>query len=324
VDAQTKSELTIGELAAAAGVTVRAIRHYESVGLLRPAERSDGGHRRYDESAARQLHRILVLRELGIGLDAIGRVLASESRASLLEATRRQLERTQVELEVAGRLRERLRRVLTLLESSGDEPIERLIDEMEVAHMTVNLDRIHTGLGDAGETDLADASRVSKTDAVIEAGGALDELRAQIGVLLATFELPERHRSWLERIENDLMDVGSDLSTPFDAEAKGSRPRIGEEYVDWVEEACDRANAPLDGLDSFVSWFAVQAAAQLDVCRAVCRRAERRVVALGGVNPQIVRYLNRLSDLLFILARATAGGEETLWEPGRGAEIAAR
>ena len=324
MNAQPETELTIGELAAAAGVTVRTIRYYESVGLLTPTERSDGGHRRYDESAARQLRRILVLRELGIGLDAIGQVLASESRATLLAATRRQLERTEVELDVGRRLRERLRRVLTVLESGGDEPIEHLIDEMEVTDVTVNLDRIHTGLGDAGETDLADASRVSKTDAVIEAGGALDELGAQIGAVLAAFELPERHRSWLERIENDLMDVGSDLSTPFDAGAEGSRPRIGEEYVDSLEEACDRANAPLDALDSFVTWFAAPAAAQLDICRAVCRRAERRVVALGGVNPQIVRYLNRLSDLLFILARATADGEETLWEPGRGAEIAAR
>jgi cob(I)alamin adenosyltransferase len=324
VSADEGTELTIGELAEAVGVTVRTIRHYEAVGLLPTAQRSDGGHRRYDEHAVDRMRRILVLRELGFGLEPIRRILSSESRSDLIEAARRQLERTEVEIELARRLRERLRRVLALLGGMDEEPIERLIDEMEVSDMTLKLDRIYTGLGDAGETDLADATRVRKTDAHVEAGGALDELRAQVGAVLAGFDLPDRERSWLKRIENDLMDVGSDLSTPFTEGEDRSRPRLGTEYIDWVEDACDRANTPLDALDSFVAWFDSPLAAQLDVCRAVCRRAERRAVAVADVNPQIIRYLNRLSDLLFILSRRTADGREALWEPGRGAEVAAR
>lgn len=319
---EPQKELSIGELAEATAVTVRTIRHYESLGLLE-AERSYGGHRRYDERAVERLRRILVLRQLGLGLEPIARILASDSRAELREATRRRLERAEIELDVARRLLERLRRILLVLEGASDEPIERLIDEMEVTDVSVSLNRIYTGLGDAGETDLGDASRVRKTNSVIEAGGAIDELGAQVGAALAGFELPDRYRSWLRRIENDLLDVGSDLSAPFGA-GEPARPRVGDDYVEWIEEACDQANSSLEPLDSFIARFDAPGAAQLDICRAVCRRAERRVVALTGVNPQIIRYLNRLSDLLFILSRATAEGNEALWEPARGAEIAAR
>lgn len=324
MDADQETERTIGELAKAAGVTVRTIRHYESVGLLAPTERSDGGHRRYGEPALRRLRRILTLRELGFGLETIGRLLAAESRAALLETTTRQLERTEVELEVGQRLRERLGRIVSLLERAGEASMDQLIDELEVGDMTVNLSRIYTRLGDAGETDLADTSRVKKTHPVIEAGGALDELGAQIGMVLATSELPDRHQAWLKRIENDLMDIGSDLSVPFDPDQADSRPRVGQDYVAWLEQACDEANEPLDALDSFVLWFGVPAAAKLDVCRVICRKAERQVLHVEDVNPQVVRYLNRLSDLLFILSRAAADGEETLWVPGRGAELAAK
>lgn len=324
MDAEHEKEWTIGELADAAGVTVRTIRHYESVGLLPRTDRSDGGHRRYGELALGRLRRILTLRELGFGLETIGRLLAAESRAALLETTRRQLERTELELEVGQRLRERLARIVSLLERAGESPIDQLIDELEVGDVTVKLTRIYTKLGDAGETDLADTSRVKKTHPVIEAGGALDELGAQIGMLLAASELSDRHKAWLKRIENDLMDIGSDLSVPFDPSQNDARPRVGQDYVAWLEQACDEANDPLDPLDSFVLWFGVPAAAKLDVCRVICRKAERQVLHVEDVNPQIVRYLNRLSDLLFILSRSAADGEETLWEPGRGAERAAR
>jgi cob(I)alamin adenosyltransferase len=315
---------TIGELAEAAGVTVRTIRHYESVGLFAPTERSDGGHRRYGEAALRRLRRILVLRELGFELATIGRLLAAESPAALLETSRRQLERTEIELEVAQRLRARLSRIVGLLERAGEAPLDQLIDELEVGDVTVKLSRIYTKLGDAGETHLGDMSRVKKTHPVIDAGGALDELGAQIGLVLATGQLPHRHRAWLKRIKNDLMDIGSDLSVPFEQHGDDRRPRVGKEYVAWLEQACDETNQRLDALNSFVLWFAEPTAAELDVCRVICRRAEREALRVDDINPQIVRYLNRLSDLLFILCRATAQGRETLWEPGRGAELAAR
>ncbi len=131
-------------------------------------------------------------------------------------------------------------------------------------------------------------------------------------------------RAWLKRIENDLKDIGSDLAMPYKRADGDRRPRAGEQYVAWLEHACDEANEPLDALGSFVLWFDEPAAAVLDVCRVTCRRVEREALRVDDINPQIVRYLNRLSDLLSILCRAAAKGKETLWEPGRGAELAAR
>jgi len=184
--------------------------------------------------------------------------------------------------------------------------------------MTVNLTRIYTRLGDGGETHLGDMSRVPKTDARIEAYGTVDELNAQIGVALAAGDLPDGYAEWLRRIQNDLFDVGADLSVP-DEGGKRERLRVAPEQTAWLEQACDEANEPLAPLKSFVLPGGTPAAAQLHVCRTVCRRAERRTIACGdAVSPETVRYLNRLSDLLFILSRAAnAGGSEPLWEPGR-------
>jgi cob(I)alamin adenosyltransferase len=185
--------------------------------------------------------------------------------------------------------------------------------------MTVNLTRIYTRLGDGGETHLGDMSRVPKTHARIEAYGTVDELNAQIGVALAQGGLPERYAQWLARVQNDLFDVGADISVPAGGERE--RLRVVPEQTAWLERACDEANEPLPPLKSFVLPGGTPAAAQLHVCRTVCRRAERRAIACGdAVNGECVRYLNRLSDLLFILSRGVnlaAGGAEPLWEPGR-------
>jgi cob(I)alamin adenosyltransferase len=185
--------------------------------------------------------------------------------------------------------------------------------------MTVNLTRIYTRLGDGGETHLGDMSRVPKTHERIEAYGTVDELNAQLGVALALPDLPEREREWLRRVQNDLFDVGADISVPHGGDR--SRLRMAPEQTEWLERACDEANADLPKLRSFVLPGGTPAAAQLHVCRTVCRRAERRTVACGdAVNAECVRYLNRLSDLLFILSRAinaAAAGGEPLWEPGR-------
>jgi cob(I)alamin adenosyltransferase len=200
--------------------------------------------------------------------------------------------------------------------------------------MTVNLTRIYTKLGDGGETHLGDMSRVSKLDSRVEAYGTIDELNATLGVALLQPELPQAFATWLRRVQNDLLDVGADLCVPMapttDPTAPATDPssgkhqrerlRIGPPYTEWLEQACDEVNSKLQPLRSFVIPGGSPAAAHLHVCRTVCRRAERRAIAVGEeVNPEVVRYLNRLSDLLFILSRATnesEAGSESLWDPG--------
>jgi cob(I)alamin adenosyltransferase len=181
--------------------------------------------------------------------------------------------------------------------------------------VTVNLTRIYTKLGDGGETHLGDMSRVPKTHPRIEAYGAIDELNAQIGLALATTDPSEQLAEWLRHVQNDLFDLGADLSVPEGGERE--RLRVLPEQVTWLEQACDEVNATLAPLKSFVLPGGTRAAAQLHVCRTVCRRAERRALGVQDANPEIVRYLNRLSDLLFILSRAANAGDEPLWEPGK-------
>jgi cob(I)alamin adenosyltransferase len=189
--------------------------------------------------------------------------------------------------------------------------------------VTVNLTRIYTRLGDGGETHLGDMSRVAKTDPRIEAYGTVDELNAQVGLALAAGGLPEAYVPWLRRIQNDLFDVGADLSVPQEApgtKRTGARLRVTPEQTAWLEERCDEVNEGLEPLKSFVLPGGTPAAAHLHVCRTVCRRAERRAIACGDLaSPECVRYLNRLSDLLFILSRGANGGSEPLWEPGASA-----
>jgi cob(I)alamin adenosyltransferase len=206
--------------------------------------------------------------------------------------------------------------------------------------MTVNLTRIYTKLGDGGDTHLGDMSRVSKLHPRVEAYGTVDELNATIGVALLAPGLSPKFADWLRRVQNDLLDLGADLSVPGDTHADAGadegeqapaepgssvreRLRVGPDYTLWLESACDEVNATLEPLRSFAIPGGTPAAAHLHVCRTVCRRAERRTIAVGAeVNPEVVRYLNRLSDLLFILGRAANvtpdAGEraEPLWEPG--------
>src|ERR1700753_1454873 len=169
-------EMTIGDLAEAVGVTVRAIRHYESVGLLEPAERSVGGHRRYPRDDLDRLGRITALRRAGFGLEAIRRLLASSPRDEALAVAKRRLERSEIDLAVARRLDSRLHRLVSLLEVTDEKSIVQLIGEMEVKGMNVSWDSISTRLGDGGETDLADGARVAKSDPVIDAVGSVQEL----------------------------------------------------------------------------------------------------------------------------------------------------
>jgi cob(I)alamin adenosyltransferase len=181
----------------------------------------------------------------------------------------------------------------------------------------VRLTRIYTRAGDAGETSLGDGSRTSKLDCRIGAFGAVDELNAHLGVALAG-ELPAELRAPLERVQNELFDVGADLAVPYGV--GDGRLRVAQEQVEALEHDCDRFNDDLPELVSFVLPGGSPAAANLHDARTICRRAERDALAASReveLNPLVLVYLKRLSDLLFILARAAnRGREEPLWKPG--------
>jgi cob(I)alamin adenosyltransferase len=182
----------------------------------------------------------------------------------------------------------------------------------------VRLTKIYTRGGDAGETSLGDGSRVSKLDERIAAYGAVDELNSAIGLVLAGGS-PPSIREVLLRVQNELFDLGADVSVPLEHEG---RLRATQEQVDRLEAECDRFNAELPELTSFVLPGGGETAARLHVARTMCRRAEREALVAANahaVNQLVLVYLNRLSDLLFILARAANAGEsheEPLWRPG--------
>jgi cob(I)alamin adenosyltransferase len=193
----------------------------------------------------------------------------------------------------------------------------------------VNLTRIYTRTGDTGTTSLGDFSRTAKTDPRLAAYADVDETNAAVGVAVTIGRLPEDMATLLRRVQNDLFDVGADLCTPLAASYQSPPLRVQPQWVDELETACDAYNEPLDKLRSFVLPGGTPGAAHLHVARTVARRAERSTWAAieaygtgedGGVNPLTATYLNRLSDLLFILGRAAnhdAGGD-VLWEPGGG------
>jgi cob(I)alamin adenosyltransferase len=184
----------------------------------------------------------------------------------------------------------------------------------------IRLTRIYTRGGDGGETSLGDGSRVSKLDGRIAAYGAVDELNSQLGLVLAAPDLAASLRAPLQRIQNELFDVGADLSVPYGG--PDERLRVTQPLIDGLERLCDEFNEPLSELKSFVLPGGSEAAARLHVARAVSRRAELAALSAASsvaVNPLAPVYLNRLADLLFILARAAnalGGVDEPLWRPG--------
>ena len=177
----------------------------------------------------------------------------------------------------------------------------------------VRLTRIYTRGGDAGDTSLGDGARVSKLDPLVKAYGAVDELNSLVGWARVVAG------EGLDRVQNELFDLGADLSVPAGVEG---RLRVEQSMVDRLERDCDRLNAALPELRSFVLPGGTEAAARLHVARTLCRRAERdvlRAAAKHDLGPLVTVYLNRLSDLLFVLARAEnalAGQDEPLWKPG--------
>jgi len=200
----------------------------------------------------------------------------------------------------------------------------------------VNLTRIYTRTGDTGTTALGDFSRTSKTDVRLAAYADTDEANSAIGVALACGDVREDVRATLTRVQNDLFDVGADLCTPLAASYQHPPLRVQQRWVDELEADCDTYNDELEKLRSFILPGGTPASAYLHVARTVTRRAERSTWAAleaygdqpgdddgpGGVNPLTATYLNRLSDLLFILARVAnlGAGGDVLWQPVGGRE----
>ncbi len=187
--------------------------------------------------------------------------------------------------------------------------------------MAVHLTRIYTRTGDDGTTGLSDFSRVSKNDARLAAYADCDEANAAIGVAVALGSPDERIRKVLRQIQNDLFDAGADLSTPVVDNPEYPPLRIKQEYIDRLETWCDEFNEPLPELNSFILPGGTPLSALLHVARTVARRAERsawHAVETHGDSVSVLpaKYLNRLSDLLFILSRAANPDGDVLWQPG--------
>ena len=190
--------------------------------------------------------------------------------------------------------------------------------------MAVHLTRIYTKTGDSGSTGLGDFSRVAKTDPRIAAYADVDECNATIGVVLALSEVDDEIRTVLTTVQNDLFDVGADLCNPIAEDPKYPPLRITEDYLTRIEGWCDEFNARLSKLDSFILPGGTPGAALLHVARTVCRRAERAAWSVVEVdaertNTAALRYLNRLSDLLFILGRLANPDGDVKWVPGGSA-----
>ncbi len=194
--------------------------------------------------------------------------------------------------------------------------------------MAVHLTRIYTRTGDDGTTGLSDFSRVSKSDARLAAYADCDETNAAIGVAVALGSADQRMTAVLRQIQNDLFDAGADLSTPVAANPEYPPLRISQDYIDRLEAWCDEFNEPLPALNSFILPGGTALSALLHVARTVARRAERSAWTAVTAYPDTVsvlpaKYLNRLSDLLFILSRVANPDGDVLWQPGgRGPERA--
>lgn len=187
----------------------------------------------------------------------------------------------------------------------------------------VVLNKIYTRTGDDGETGIGDGSRVSKLDARIIAGGSVDETNSFIGVAASACEDKDM-KAMLEAIQQKLFDLGADITCPWDPNAKEDQcPRIAKRHVDWLEQQIDRINGGLGDLKSFILPGGCSLASALHVARSVCRRAEVDVLRFqqqATINPCMAIYLNRLSDLLFVAARASNdnGASDVLWQSDKG------
>jgi cob(I)alamin adenosyltransferase len=304
----------IGAAARLLGTTQRALRYYEQRGLLPPAEITAAGHRRYDDATLCRARRLLALRELGLSLATIGKVLAGDGQDDITAVLTNQALRLDAEVSELISLRERITRMLTAAPVAGST--DEVLNLLEQLAMKIVLSRIYTRTGDDGTTALAGGSRVDKTDPRLKVMGDVDELVSAIGVAIAT-PGGGRPAELLRSIQNDLFDLGADLA------ATGKRngthrpaPLVGAGYVARLERACDDTNADLEPPASFVLPGSNACSAALHHARAICRRAERHAWTIPEMAREGLRYLNRLSDLLFILARATETDAEPTWAVG--------
>jgi len=193
--------------------------------------------------------------------------------------------------------------------------------------MAIHLTRIYTRTGDDGTTALGDMSRVPKTVPRLAAYADVDEANSAVGVALALGGLDEEIAAVLRRVQNDLFDVGADLATPVVPDPQYPPLRVTDAYVERLEQECDRFNEGLEKLTSFILPGGPPGAALLHTARTIARRAERAAWALLAAEPDRTNkapalYLNRLSDLLFILARRAAPDGDVLWQPGGGSAAA--
>lgn len=335
------ASIGVGELARQAGTTARAIRHYEQIGLLHASTRSRGGHRRYGPLERARLLRILALRDLGVPLEQIAGIVDGQDPAALIAVLRGHravlVERQAVLADALARLDQLNATSHTTAAGGTAWNTQAAFTLMEGIAVSIALTRIYTRTGDDGSTALAAPGRVSKTAPLIEAIGSVDELCAAIGMALP--RCPHGAvRDTLWRVQNELFDVGADLATetsdeedradtmaaggedlPASAEPeRHAALRVTSDYVGRLEDDCDSFNADLPALRSFVLPGQSSPSSELHFARAVCRRAERQAWrAADEINPLITQYLNRLSDLLFILARATSTAPEPLWTPAQ-------
>lgn len=305
----------IGDAARALSTTPRTLRYYEQRGLLEPSEISQAGHRRYGPESLRRARRVLRLRGLGLSLDGIAAALSGDESqlGEILTAQAAFLDTHLAELET---LRHRLG---TLLARDTPNPLtgaaersDESIDLLEELAMTIVLSRIYTRTGDHGTTTLANEVRVEKTDPLLEVIGDLDELTTALGLAVAAASSAPVGE--LRVIQNELFNLGADLAhVDGDQSLPPTKALIDEANIHRLEQLCDKLNADLIAPDSFVLPGGDPLSAALHHARAICRRAERHCWAVTTSNPAAAPYLNRLSDLLFILARSAEGGGEPTW-----------
>ncbi|HEX5535492.1 MAG TPA: cob(I)yrinic acid a,c-diamide adenosyltransferase [Actinomycetales bacterium] len=297
----------IGAAARLLGTTERTLRYYEERGLIPAPEREGTGHRRYGPPDLEVARQVLALRRLGLEVEVVKSLLSGD-QGDLQPVLQQQVARLDAEIDDLTRLRDRAQQLAN--QTPGTQPTRGTIDLLEEIHMRIVLSKIYTRTGDSGTTAIGGGSRVDKADPRLEVIGDVDELVSALGIALAAG--PGEHVDLIRALQNELFDLGAELASN-DSDAMALR-RVTPAHVTRLEEACDRINATLEPPASFVLPGSDATSAALHQARAICRRAERHAWAVPEVAHDVRRYLNRLSDLLFILARATTSGDEPTWE----------
>ena len=290
----------IGAAARTLNTTPRTLRYYEQLGLLNPDRARDAGHRRYSDAELHRARRLLALRDLGLTIADLRTLLDGEDSEPASAILRAQAGRIDDEITRLTALRHRIDTRL----ADGRETLA-LLEDIAVNFV---LTQIYTRDGDDGTSAVSPDVRIPKTEQRFEVLGDVDELVTAIGMAVAAPGAQDVEL--LRGLQNDLFDVGADLTMD---QAEGWHVDAG--YVTRLENACDRAKTRVTPAESFVLPGQSLFTAALHHSRAICRRAERHSWALTDTNPHLHRYLNRLSDLLFLLARAHEPAPEPMWRP---------